>query len=145
MVSELKIKEYSNLFIQITRGYSKGKPSNAKPVFLLTLIDSVAYSLFTDNQFFYNDKLKQLYERNYKREAPEEILSDFCNPFYHLETDGFWHIKWKISPKPDKTSDRKLRNNVDYAYLDNALWDLLQNEQCRNALRQSIINFFFKK
>ena len=145
MSVDFKLKEYQNLFLQIKRGNSKGKPSSAKPILLISLIDSIKDSLFVNNRILYNDTLKRMYEFNYKIFASEEILSDFCNPFYHLESDGFWHIKWKISPKPDKTSDYKLRSYVDYAYLDNALWDLLQDEQNRNALRQSIINFYFKK
>ena len=145
MSSELKLKYYKSRFLQIKRGSSKGKPSSAKPMLLLSIIDSIKDSLFVDNRFLYCDTLKRVYVSNYKKIASEEILSDFCNPFYHLESDGFWHIKWKISPKPDKTSDYKLRNYVDYAYMDNALWDLLQDEQNRNVLRQSIMNFYFKK
>ena len=140
MSVDFKLKEYQNLFLQIKRGNSKGKPSSAKPILLISLIDSIKDSLFVNNRILYNDTLKRMYEFNYN-----PLWKQRKRQIDHLESDGFWHIKWKISPKPDKTSDYKLRSYVDYAYLDNALWDLLQDEQNRNALRQSIINFYFKK
>jgi len=141
----MEFQYYKNCLLQVKRGNSKGHLSKAKPIFMLSLIESIEKELFVNNQFFYNENFKRVYENNYKRFAPEEILSDFCNPFFHLESDRFWHIKWKIIPKPNKTSDYKLRTYVEYAYLDNALWDLLQDKDRRNALRESILNFYFRQ
>ena len=42
-------------------------------------------------------------------------------------------------------SAKYLRENVQYASFDNALWDLLQDEETRNYFREVIINHFFNQ
>lgn len=141
----LTYKYYKTLLLGLKRGNSRGVFINAKPVFVISLVDSIDLRISLSNQFFYCDSNKQLYETIYSKLEPNSFVTPFFKPFYHLVSDGFWHIKWKDGIKPSKTSDYKLRDNVEYACLDNALWDLLQDKQNRNALRQSIINFYFKK
>ncbi|WP_307768722.1 hypothetical protein [uncultured Bacteroides sp.] len=35
-----------------------------------------------------------------------------------------------------------MKDNVEYAYLDNALWDLLQDKDIRELMKSEIIRFF---
>ncbi len=37
---------------------------------------------------------------------------------------------------------KAIRDNVEYAYLDNALWDLLQEKDIRELVKSEIMRFF---
>ncbi|MBE9054212.1 HNH endonuclease [Nostocales cyanobacterium LEGE 11386] len=69
--------------------------------------------------------------------------SDFALPFFHLKNDKgqFWHIKY--SSKYDGGRPQtipKLRNDIDYAYLDEELFSLIQDEVCRNELIDALVS-----
>ena len=50
-----------------------------------------------------------------------------------------------IESKSLRTPSAKLiRENVKYAYLDNALWDLLQEQEMRDYFRKIIIEHYLK-
>lgn len=40
------------------------------------------------------------------------------------------------------SSNKFIRDNVEYAYLDNALWDLLQDKDIRELMKSEIVRFF---
>lgn len=65
-------------------------------------------------------------------------------PFYYLVSDGFWMINWKDNGNSTIVSAKNLRENVWYASLDGALWNILQDEENRIALQNTIIENFFK-
>ena len=62
-------------------------------------------------------------------------------PFGHLESDGFWHLNYEGErlSKGRTPSKAWLKENVEYAYFDEALWILLQNKVWRTKLRDYII------
>ncbi len=68
-------------------------------------------------------------------------------PFYHIKSDGFTNLVGYDSnlEYTHTPSAKYLRENVKYATFDNALWDLLQDEQSRDILRKTIINHFLIK
>ena len=55
------------------------------------------------------------------------------------------HHELKYSNNIPKTATVKyLTENLNYAYLDQELWDLLQDYNVREEFRELIINFFIK-
>ena len=62
-------------------------------------------------------------------------------PFWHLETDGFWHLNYQGErlSKGKTQSKAWLKENVNYAYFDEPLWILLQNKVWRLKLRDYIV------
>jgi predicted restriction endonuclease len=90
-----------------------------------------------------------IYKNNYQKYAHSENTTPIYIPLFHLSSEDYWHIKWKDGYKPathaHTPSAKYLRENIEYAYLDNALWDLLQDEKARTILRESIVNHFFNK
>ena len=66
-------------------------------------------------------------------------------PLYFLENEEFFHLKWKEARIKTHTPSAKLiRENVEYAYLDNALWNLLQDQQMQEYFRTILVNNFLK-
>ena len=68
-------------------------------------------------------------------------------PFFHLNKESFYHIKWKegkeITSYSRTPSAKYLRENVEYAKLDDELWHILQDSSNREIIKQAIINKYF--
>lgn len=142
MYSELKLQYYRVILLQTKRGNSKGILINAKPILLIALFDCIEKGLIGNNKILFEDKLQQGYENFYRIYEPERPITPFYKPFFHLQTDGYWHLYWNNCTERKAKSAKYLRDNVKYASLDNALWDLLQDTEARNILRDAVISYF---
>ena len=101
----------------------------AKPVLLLALIDGIEGGEFTVNRFTLNEWLEKRYftlMKQYTRNSQFPNPADISNPFWHLQSDGFWYLHYGEEPQDGATpSKRWLKEKVNYAYLDDDLWLLL--------------------
>ena len=134
---------YRVMLLQMRRSViAGGVVVNAKPIFVLSLIDVIETGLATSNRFPYNKELDTTYQNRWIRHIPNMAPTPICKPFFHLTNDQFWHIQWKEPVSFASPSDKKMRDYVDYGYLDNALWDLLQDQENRDFYRKEIVNYF---
>ena len=96
-----------------------------------------------ENKFFYDDFLEALYLDSCHLYEPELKVAPFYRPFYHSNREEYYNILWKGGSVPAHTwhtpSAKFLREHVEYAFLDNKLWSLLQDSEIREALKQSVI------
>lgn len=145
----LKMTYYINELLCTHRGGCKGKLSNAKPYLLLSLIDLIEKGIIIGNKIsFDSDILKERYQRESKYYEPYSPITPFYKPYFHLNSESYYHIKWRYNSAPKDTSKtpsaKYLRENVEYAALDEELWQLLQNEEARNEIKEAIISYFIK-
>lgn len=127
-----------------TEAKKYGEVIVAKPVLLLALIDGIEDGVFTENRIVLNEWLEKRYGmlmRKYTRNSIFEGFSSINNPFWHLESDGFWHLHYHGTrlQKTHTPSTLWLQDNIRYASFDDDLWILLQNEMMRKRLRNYII------
>ena len=137
-------QHYTKRIINIRQAKIQGETIVAKPVLLLTLIDGVEEGIFMDNRITLNDWLIERYGilmRKYTRDSIFDGFASINNPFWHLETDGFWHLCFQGErfKKEQTPSTKWLKENVAFASFDEALWILLQNKVWRMKLRDYII------
>lgn len=134
---------YTSLIMSIRQAKIHGEVIVAKPVLLLSLIDGIASNQVVDNKFQLAEWLELRYielMNKYMRNSQFDKPTDISNPFWHLQTDGFWHLQYPERPMDGATpSKRWLKEKVSYAYFDDDLWILLQNEVWRTKLREYII------
>jgi putative restriction endonuclease len=120
-----------------------GEVIMAKPVLLLALIDSIDDGEFTSNRFTLSEWLEKRYltlMKQYTKNSQFDKPADISNPFWHLQSDGFWHLQYVEDPQEGVTPTKRwLKENVTFAYLDDDLWVLLQNKVWRQKLRDYII------
>ena len=99
--------------------------------------------LFIENKFLLTDWLEVQYKmlmQKYMQNSQFDKPKDISNPFWHLQSDGFWHlILAERSQEGVTPSKRWLKENVKFAYFDESLWILLQNKFWRTKLREYII------
>jgi putative restriction endonuclease len=139
-------KHYTKQIMSIRQAKIHGETIVAKPVLLLAIIDGVEASVFRNNQFAINDWLEGRYKMlmsKYANESQFEDITGIEKPFWHLESDGFWHLNYygERQSKGHTPSKAWLKENVDYAYFDEALWILLQNKEWRLKLRDYIVEY----
>lgn len=134
--------KYLNKIMRIRQAKKYGEVIVAKPVLLLAIIDGIESQVFTNNSIQLNDWLEARYEglmRQYTRHSQFNGFSPINNPFWHLESDGFWHLHFRGKPVRSITPTTKwLKENVSYASFDHDLWILLQNQVMRQRLRDYI-------
>lgn len=135
---------YTKRIMSIRQAKINGEVILAKPVLLVALIDAIDNDVFTHNQFVIDDWLEGRYRMlmsHYAKESQFEDRTGIEKPFWHLESDGFWHL---ICPgdhnyKGRTPSKAWLKEYVKYASLDESLWILLQNKVWRQKLRDYIV------
>ena len=134
---------YAKRIMNIRQAKIRGEVIVAKPVLLLTLIDGISNNVFVDNEFGLTEWVEEHYLMLMKKYTSSSQFSNVTgieNPFWHLATDGFWTLQYRIDP-PNGTSPSKrwLKENVQYAYFDESLWILLQNKVWRTKVRDYLI------
>jgi len=137
-------ESYQKRIESIRQHRIKGETIIAKPVFVVAIIDAIDSNVFTNNQFAINDWLEGRYNllmSQYAKDSQFDDKTSIDKPFWHLESDGFWHLNYQGErlSKGHTPSKAWLKDNVEFAYFDESLWILLQNKVWRTKLRDYII------
>ena len=137
-------KHYTKRIMNIRQAKIHGETIVAKPVLMVALIDAIDNNIFTNNQFVINDWLEGHYKMlmsQYAKDSQFEGTTEIDKPFWHLESDGFWHLNYEAErlSKSKTPSKAWLKGNVEFAYFDEPLWILLQNKAWRMKLRDYIV------
>lgn len=144
----LRTSYYVNLILSTNRGYNKGIASNAKPLYLLAIFKGIEEGFLLGNKIVFDENISNLYMEVCNFYEPWRIPAKFYKPYFHLESEPYYYIKWRngvrIANALRTPSAKFLRENVEYACLDDDLWELLQEPETRNELRDAIIQHFIK-
>ena len=134
---------YTKRILNIRQAKIRGEVIVAKPVLLLAIIDGISSEMFSNNEFRLTEWLETRYVilmQQYMKSSQFDKPTDISNPFWHLQSDGFWHLQYGEDPQNGITpSKRWLKEKVSYAYFDDDLWLLLQNKVWRLKLRNYIV------
>lgn len=125
----------------LKRGNYRGNVSNAKPIYLITLIE--IFPALKENLIkIDNPVLNECFRTNVKIFQSEKRTPLFM-PYFHLCAEPFYEIIWKDGHAPvanaHSPSAKFLKEHTLGARLDDALWDLLQEPANREYLRGCII------
>lgn len=119
-----------------------------KPILLLSVIEMVSQEQIKRNQIPLSAELIATFLNLWSHLEPLR-KPDIGLPFYHLVSDGFWHYQPKpgfeslIAAKVKIRTPNIIRQTVEYAYLDDELWEILQNPHERSILTNVLINSWF--
>lgn len=149
-MNPLKRKYYLSEIAKMKRGNYNGRFINAKPYFMLALIEAVSDNILQENRIYYpNKELERIYLDLCIGYDPNSNPTPMILPLLHLRGESFYKIKWKgvpfvSSPKAHSPSGKFLKENFDYSFLDFDLWELLQDASFRTEIRQIIIDSFIR-
>ena len=69
----------------------------------------------------------------------------FATPFYHMRSEPFWHVKLREETGGEfGTSLRRIRENVEYVEIDDALAVLLRQPETNRLLRDVLLGQLFE-
>ena len=137
-------QHYTKRIMNIRQAKIHGETIVAKLVMMVAIIDGIEANVFRNNQFAINDWLEGRYNMlmsHYARGSQFDDKTGIEKPFWHLESDWFWHLNYQGErlSKSHTPSKAWLKENVELAYFDEPLWILLQNRVWRMQLRDYII------
>lgn len=115
-----------------------------KPFLLLSVIELIEQGDIRENWIPLSHSLIDTFHR-YTALTPH-WNSKIHNPFFHLKTDGFWHLHPKTLNKRSPSSTPTLRQLLDAgacASFDDRLFLFLTDAQHRETIRQTIIDTYF--
>ena len=120
-----------------------------KPLLLLAVIDRFADGELTQNLIQPTPELAQDFLIYWKRVMPPSAAASYVLPFFHLQGDGFWHLR-AVEGKADTLSATKqmkyasqLVSMVQGATLDADLYDVLCTAEGRAVLSQVLMDTYF--
>lgn len=113
---------------------------------LISIFDMITDGLLTKNKLYLTE-IKPQYSCTFKQFQPEKTETPIHKPYFHLSSEPFYHLNWKntTSYNISRISAKFVRDNIEYAYLDNALWDLLQVPEVRQQLREALVTHFLTR
>ncbi len=120
-----------------------------KSLLLLSVMDLFAQGSIKTNLIEFTPELGELFTLYWARVIPPDRRGNIALPFFHLKSEGFWHLV----PRPGKedfvAATRQIRSATQLAdtvlgvRLDDELYDLLCAEKSRNVLRAALIETYF--
>lgn len=134
----LSLNYYLTLLLSVKTQIIAGKKKVAKPILILAILRAISEHLLTKNEIKYTDELEDIYIDLFDKYG--KVLSPMKYPFYHMQSDGFYHIKGNLPTK--SPTPKQLKEKIEYAYLDEQLWNLLQQEENRLVIQKRIEQFF---
>lgn len=137
---------YRQCFTELNVSSSRQRGNaHYKPLLLLSVIDLIAQKIIQENRIIVSDELIDVFNMYWDILASDSSYKGGLHyPFFHLQSEGFWHLEFKPSfngLQPKTTN--KLREAVEYAYLDTELFDLLQDSITRTELIDTIVAVWF--
>jgi putative restriction endonuclease len=143
-VQRRDLKDYCQLFSKIKVNKSKQGEAPYKPILLLSVIELIVQGRITDNKIYISDELINTFDKYWKRLNPDSFKGGLALPFFYLKNDGFWKLKYSdIYDGGRPQTIPKIREDVDYAILDEDLFQFLQDFDSRQQLVDTLIEAWF--
>lgn len=139
-MNNLQKEYYKSSLLTMNQKVTKGKGNIAKPVLMLAIIDLINEGYIIGNQILYDEMLISTYNRIFR--SYSDVVTLIQYPFYYMRNDDFYSIKGKAEKKTP--SGKYIRDNIEYAYLDDGLWELLQDQPTRDEFRELIVKNYLK-
>lgn len=126
-----------------TRGGNEKSPH--KVAMLLAVMDLIEHGKITHNRIYFDDQLRDAFSLHFNTLAGSNDRNNPHLPFFHLRGDGFW----RHYPKPGKADAYNtlstasgpgvITNHIAYAFVDDELFEYLDNEISRNFLKSALL------
>lgn len=155
-MDERTTTEYAKRFASLRTDKSRSRWPDAicnqaphKPLLLLSVLDLFEQGGIKSNLIELTSDLGELFARYWERVLPFGQRGNIALPFFHLRSDGFWHLLPQagraeiLNSVSQIRSLSRLEETVLGARLDEALYELLCLPEARMFLRAILIETYF--
>ena len=136
---------FSNL--KVNKNKKKGGCAPHQPVLLLSVINLIWSGEITDTRIYPSDSLVQKYGFYWQLFNITTYEENISLPFYHLKNhkERFWRIHFSSGYDGGRPSTiNRLREDVDYAQIDDELFQLIRiQETCKELIDCLVISWFY--
>jgi len=110
---------------------------------MFAVIDLIEQGHINNNRIYYDNILKNRFSWHFERLKQGNDADSPFLPFFHLKSSGIWHL----SIKPEEVtsfgamtsaSDASITRTIEYAFLDDALFQFLKSPQTSSILRNAL-------
>jgi putative restriction endonuclease len=138
---------YCNCFAKLNVSKTKERgTANHKPILILSVVELITQQSIVENRIFVSNELIETFKKYWSILVADSIYTDALHyPFFHLRREGFWHLKFRDTYKERERikTTNKLKEKVEYAYLDDELFELFQDPLNRQVLVDSLVSTWF--
>lgn len=132
---------YKNAFLNLHVKIVDGRKFPNKVILLISVMDLVRCGYIVDNRIRLDNTICTAFEYNWKvfvDSTPPTVWT----PFWHMKKESFWHF-YPIHTladidrlvKPGETASLgRMKREIKYAYLDNELFNIIQETSGRTEL-----------
>lgn len=144
---------YTDMILSLHTGSVNGNIAVSKPIYIVAIIDAIRLGALNENKIdldneFIRDRFGLLYEQVYENRKGYES-SFFVRPYFHLASASFYHLIWRRGIEAPSMSfspsAKYLCENLLCAKLDDELWELLQDAESREHIKQNIVRRYLTK
>ena len=102
-----------------------------------------------ENKIYLSRPLNNKFLKYWSYIGSELHNPDISRPFFHMRSGKFWHFianpgyEKVISSKEKLKTFAAVKRAIEYAYLDEDLFDLLKENRCRESLLSILVGRWF--
>ncbi len=143
-------EKYIRLFGKLKRAYQHGGAPH-KPILLLAILKSVESKVITSNRIYITPELIMNFRELWSKLVTTQHQLNFALPFFHMRTEPFWRLENKPGNFIPLTSSHSIKSlgslneNIQYAEIDQELWDLMLNAQTNLTLTKLLLSTYFSE
>jgi len=140
----MSLLDYESQFSKLRTNKRNGKVSPHKIAMLLAIINMVEKGELTQNRIYYKTELTEQFTIQFDKLADSDDSDNPHLPFFHLRSSDFWHHQVKPGKQDaynkltTATSARAINEFIQYVYLDEELYELLDNLVVRDMLSAAL-------
>jgi putative restriction endonuclease len=144
------LEKYIRLFGKLKRAYQHGGAPH-KPILLLAILKSVESKVITSNRIYITPELIMNFRELWSKLVTTQHQLNFALPFFHMRTEPFWRLVNKPGNFIPLTSSHSIKSlgslneNIQYAEIDQELWDLMLNAQTNLTLTKLLLSTYFSE
>lgn len=139
------LHNYESQLTSLHTNVQKGTPAPHKAILLLAIIDLIEEGEIIDSRIFLTEQLEAKFSKlwAYYIGKSQLFAADIFKPYFHMTHESFWKLIPKDETMPEKVDPKYSRNwikdHYQYAQIDDALFNLLQNDRVRAEYRLALI------
>jgi putative restriction endonuclease len=145
----MSIATYKEQFSNLNTARKLGIPAPHKAILLLSVMEQIENKQITNNRILLTESLEQTFLKLWKRYVGLSVIyqAKVATPFWHLQNEPFWRLYLNngqdLKTITSPYSIKRLRENT-YAKIDQELFQLMLNDDCRAALRVILISSYLQ-
>jgi putative restriction endonuclease len=120
-----------------------------KPILVLSVIHLIEIGRIKQNQIYLREELIDTFMEVWNYLGSEIHIPDISRPFFHLRGDKFWHhipnpgFRKIVTSKIKLKTFGEVKEAIKYAYIDDALFEMLQDLKTRESLKTILVQKWF--